>query len=793
MGVKPGSKLGPYEILSLAGKGGMGEVYRARDERLGRDVALKVLPEGLSEKPEGLKRFQQEAKSLAALSHPNILSIFDIGTDHGIPYVVMEYLHGETLRQNLGDGPLSWQKSILFSATIAEALAAAHSSGVVHRDLKPENIFITKDGRIKILDFGLARLLATNSNAEVASTVSVEKSVVGTVPYMSPEQVRGEIVDSRTDIFSFGCILFELVTGKGPFHGKTTPVTIAAILKEEVPRPSVIGVNIPIELEGIILRCLEKDRENRFQSAGDLAFALKAIAGSSTSDRVVSETLREPKSRSKVALLGVGLVLLVAVVVGWLFFQRQNSSNLMPGVPVKITSLAVLPLLNLSGDPEQDYLADGMTEQLIASVARLKALRVISRTSAMTYKNTKKTLPEISKELNVDAILEGSVLKSGDRIQFTVQLIHAPTDNHLWAETYQRNLEDILTVQNELAESIASEIQLQLTPQEQKQLAVRESVNPEAHIDYLKGRFYFAKFTEPDFKTAIEFFQSALQKDPAYAPAYAGIADVYVMMSDNFLPPSECMPKAKAAALKALELNPDLPEAHTSLGAVKFYYDWDWNGTSEELERALSLNPNYAEAHRIRAAYFASQKRNAESNREIVSAAKLDPLSFLINLDFAWTSFVLREYDLAIRYSNNALELIPSSQSPRATLVLAFIYKGDSQSAAREIDLTDKKALLEEGPSYAAMLASAEAVLGRKKDATEYLARLTEISKHRFICPYELAVTEYHLGNMDRVFPLLEHAYQHRSICMVWLRTDPRFDGLREDPRYQDLMKRVGI
>jgi TolB-like protein/Tfp pilus assembly protein PilF len=465
----------------------------------------------------------------------------------------------------------------------------------------------------------------------------------------------------------------------------------------------------------------------------------------------------------------------------------------MPGGPVKITSLAVLPLLNLSGDPEQDYLADGMTEQLIASLARLKALRVISRTSAMAYKDTKKSLPEISKELNVDGILEGSVLKSGDRVQFTVQLVHAPTDNHLWAETYQRNLEDILTVQNELAEAIANEIQLQLTPQEQKQLAVRKTVNPEAHIDYLKGRYYFAKFTEPDFKTALGFFQSALQKDPSYAPAYAGIADVYVMMSDSFLPPSECMPKAKAAALKALELDPNLPEAHTSLAAVKFYYDWDWIGTNEELQRALNLNPNYAEAHRIRASYFASQKRNQESVGEIGSAVELDPFSFLINSDVASTAFFLREYDLAIRHSRNALELIPSSQSPRATLILALIYKGDSQSAASEIDLTDKKALLEESPLNAAVLASAEALVGRKKDATEYLAKLMEISKHRFVCPYELAITEYHLGNMDRVFPLLEHAYQHRSICMVWLRTDPRFDRLRDDPRYQDLMKRVGI
>ncbi len=773
----------------------MGEVYRARDVRLGRDVALKILPETLSRNSEALKRFQREAKSLAALSHPNILSVYDTGTDHEISYVVTEYLQGETLREHLTGSPFPWQKAAAIAATVAEALAEAHAHGIVHRDLKPGNIFITKKEQIKILDFGLARFFEKQANPEEGTTVSVEGTVVGTVPYMSPEQVRGDIVDSRSDIFSLGCVLYELITAKRCFSGKARLDTAAAVLKDEVPRPSAIGVAVPPELEEIILRCLEKDRENRFQSARDLGFALESvIRTSAAADRIISTGVPVQTPKKRLGIWSGAVALLIAVTIGWLFFYKQREFNSRStGATRKIESLAVLPLLNLSRNSEQDYLADGMTEQLIASISRLKDLRVISRTSSMSYKNAKKALPQIAKELNVDAILEGSVLKSGNRIQFTVQLVHAATDDHLWAETYQRDLQDILTVQNELAEAIANEIQIQLTPQEQQQLANRKQVNPEAHLEYLKGRFYLAKFTDSDLKSAIQFFQGSLRKDPGYAPAYAGIADAYTLLSDNFLPPIECMPKARAAALKALELNPSLSEAHTSLATVKFYYDWDWAATNEELLRALDLNPNYAEAHRIRAAYLTSKRKRDEALSEIKKALELDPFSFLINMDVAFLAYFLRENDLSIRYLENALELLPSSQSPRAVIVLVLVAKGDLQGAAKADDLVDKKALLEEAPLYAAVLASAEAIMGRKKEAEEYLLNLKELSKRRFVCPYEIATALYSLGRTDEAFQYLEQAYHHRSICMVWLRVDPRFESLQSDPRYQDLMRRVRL
>lgn len=790
MALQEGSRLGPYRILSLAGKGGMGEVYLAEDERLRRKVALKILPETFAEDPAALKRFEREARSLAALSHPNILSIFDIGTEQGITYVVTEYLRGETLRKRFEASSRDWKDAAAIGATVAEALAEAHAKGIVHRDLKPENIMITKEGRIKILDFGLAYLLERHGNREMMTTASAPDAGVaaGTVPYMSPEQTRGGSIDSRTDIFSLGCVLFEHVTGRRPFTGGTPPEVAAAILKDEPPAPSAINASIPPEVDRIILRCLEKKRENRFQSAQDLAFALKSAAG-------ISQPAALPKSapgNARLIAAIVALVLAAAVLAAWWSLRaRQETSSSAAGA--RIRSLAVLPILNISNHQEEEYLADGMTEQLIASFAQIKALKVISRTSAMTYKNSKSPLPQIAKELGVDGVLEGSVMRSGNTIQLTVQLIYAPADQHLWAHTYQRDVQDILTVLNELAGAVAGEIRLQLTPEEQQKLAVKKPVSPEAHLEYLKGRFRLAKFTLEDLHGAIQSFQKALELDPDMALAYAGIADAYVILSDNFLAPVECMPNAEIAAAKAIALDPALAEAHTSLAAVKFYYKWDWAGTAAELERAIDLDPNYSEAHRIRAAFLGSQRKPEASISEAKRALSSDPFSFLLNSDLAYTTYNSRDYALAAQYSRDALELAPASQYPRVSLALALLGQGDIKQAIRIDDGINKDALMEESPLAAATLISAEVLMGRKKEAEELLERVQEVSKHRFVCPYEIGTGQHLLGRDDEALRLLEMAFHHRSICMVWLSVDPRFDTLRQDPRYQDLMRKVGF
>ncbi|MCI0413042.1 protein kinase [bacterium] len=789
MALDKGFQLGPYRIVSLAGKGGMGEVYRARDERLGRDVALKVLPDSHATKPDAMKQFEREAKSLAALSHPNILSIFDIGNDQGIVYVVTEFLEGETLRSRLNTGQPPWKEVVAIASAVAEALAEAHSRGIVHRDLKPENIMITREGRVKILDFGLARLFERRAEPnEDLTTATIEGKIAGTIPYMSPEQIRGEELDSRTDLFSLGCVLYECLTGNRPFHGNTSQDVSASILKDEIKFPSASGGFLPPDLEAIVMRCLEKKRENRFQSAQDLAFALKSTAGASETARGYPATLAVSKPNLYLSFLIAVFVFASLGVLVWLFYQKPQSAS----VP-QIKSLAVLPILNLSKNSEEEYLADGMTEQLIASLARFKALKVISRTSVMAYKSTKTPLPEIAKNLKVDVIVEGSVVRMGKKFQLTVQLIHAETDSHIWAGTYQRDFEDVLSVQNELAEAISSEIQIQLTPQEKRQLAVRRPVDSRAHVEYLKGRYYFAKLTGPDLQAAIQHFQRSLEIDPSYGAAYAGIADTYTMLSDYFLPPAECMPKAKATAKKALDLDPENAEAHTSLAAVHLLYEWDWQNAEKELIKALELNPNYSEAHRICAAFLASRGRSRESVLAIKKALELDPLSFLVNFDTGNVAFMLREFDLSIQCSKSALEILPSSQGPIVLTAMALAGKNEFKTAIDLVRRVDKEALLEESLLTASTLPSLEASLGMKKESEEYLSKIEEHSKHQFVCPYEIAVAHHMLGRDEEAIRFLESAYHHRSICMIWLRLDPRFDGLRNDSRFQDLMKRVGV
>ncbi|HXM79717.1 MAG TPA: protein kinase, partial [Thermoanaerobaculia bacterium] len=594
MPLSPGSRLGPYEIVAPIGAGGMGEVYRARDPRLGREVAIKVLPESLANDPVALARFEREALAVAALSHPNILAIHDFGTQGGVAYAVMELLEGETLRMKLDAGPIRQKQAVDFALQIAKGLSAAHEKGVVHRDLKPENLFVGRDGHVKILDFGLAKKVdavapSKETSAPTVSGHTEPGTVMGTVGYMSPEQVRGLPVDHRSDIFSFGAILYELLSGKKAFKKDTASDTVAAILKEEPPELSESGRSISPALDHIVKHCLEKDRDNRFQSARDIAFALgEASSGSAAAP--ATPAAQPPRSRAfRPPLWAAGVVALVTLAAAVLWLRPRAGP---------IDSLAVLPFVNAGGDPNAEYLSDGITESLIDSVSQIPGIKVVSRASAFHYKGKDVGARAVGKELGVRAVLTGRIVQRGDALSISAELVDARDDTHLWGEHYNRRLSDILAVQEEIARDISGKLRLRLTGEEKKRLTKRYTENAEAYGLYLKGRYHWNKRTGEDIQKGIGYFQQAIEKDPTYALAYAGLADSYVVLfAYAGLPSSETFPKAKAAALKALEMDDSLAQAHAALASVHENFNWDFSAAETEYRRAIELDPKYPTTH----------------------------------------------------------------------------------------------------------------------------------------------------------------------------------------------------
>jgi len=565
MKLSAGQHLGPYEILAPLGAGGMGEVYRARDTRLGREVAVKIIPDRLSENPQAFKRFEQEARAVAALSHPNILAIHDFTQVDGTTFVVTELLRGESLDQRLARETLPWRKAAEIAAAVADGLSSAHAQGIVHRDLKPANIFITTDGQVKILDFGLAKQnpLASDSRPfSQAATDTEPGMVVGTIGYMSPEQVAGQTADARSDIFSLGCILYEMLTGERAFRGSSAGQTLAAILRDHPKDLSEYGKNIPPGMISVSRRCLEKAPDERFQSARDLGFALKEI-GSGSGLTPTSNRIRSTPSRKTVLIAIAAAILIAAVVI-------VSRGHLFGFNAPRIESLAVLPLTNVSGDPQQEFLADGLTEQLISDLAQVGKLRVTSRTSTMVYKGSKKSLPQIARELAVDAVVEGSVIRAGDRVKVTAELINAKNDQHLWAQTYERNVEDVLNLQRDIARSVASKIQIELTPEASARLEAQpRRVDPRAYDAFVRGRYYVARATAADRAKAVEQFQQALDADPTYAPSYGGLAEAYAQIGyNNDLPPSDSFPKGKASPARPSYHDSTTYEVKASIGVI---------------------------------------------------------------------------------------------------------------------------------------------------------------------------------------------------------------------------------
>jgi TolB-like protein len=583
-----GTKLGPYEILAPLGVGGMGEVYRARDKKLDRDVAIKVLPQSVAADPDSLARFEREAKAVAALSHPNILSIFDFGTHEGISYAVMELLEGETLRGKFDTGPIPQKQAVDYALQIAKSLSAAHEKGVVHRDLKPENLFVMKDGHLKILDFGLAKRVEAIAPSEETSAPTVSRhtepgTVMGTVGYMSPEQVRGRPADHRSDIFSFGAVLYEMLTGRRAFRGDTAVETMNAILKEEPPGVAGSASGVSPALERVVRHCLEKSPEERFQSARDIAFALgEASSGSAAAP--ATPAAQPPRPRAlRPFLWAAGVAAALAALAAAVLWLRPGAGA--------IDSLAVLPFVNAGGDPNAEYLSDGITESLINSVSQIPGIRVVSRASAFHYKGKDLGARTVGRELGVRAVLTGRIVQRGDAFSIRAELVDARDDTHLWGEEYNRRLSDILAVQEEIARDISEKLRLRLTGQEKKRLTKRYTENAEAYALYLRGRYHWNKRTGEDLQKGIGYFQQAIEKDPTYALAYAGLADSFAILYDYAgLPSSETFPKAKAAALKALEIDDTLAQAHAALAFVHEDFDWDFSAAEKEFRRAIELD-----------------------------------------------------------------------------------------------------------------------------------------------------------------------------------------------------------
>ncbi len=749
-----GKNLSHYRIVEQIASGGMGIVHRAHDERLNRDVAVKVLPAGALSDHASRERFRREALALSSLNHPHIATIYDLDRQDGVDFLVMEYIPGQTVAQKIAGGPSAEGEAASIGCQIAEALEEAHERGVVHGDLKSQNVMVTPKGWVKVLDFGLAKLRGALLERQETETVGGQEMVAGTLPYMAPEQLlRGEI-DPRSDLYSLGVVLYQMGTGSLPFEERLPAALVEAICHRPPVSPRDLRPDLSRQFESIVLRLLLKDPARRYQTARDVMEDLRKVCSSG------------PAS-----------------------FAREDSERVTSGR--RIESIAVLPLENLSRDPEQDYFADGMTEALIACLAKIGALRVISRTSVMRYKGARGPLPEIARALDVDAIIEGSVLRSGNRVRITALLVEAAKDRHLWAETYERDMDDILGLQSEVAQAIAGEIRVKVTPQEEARLARPRAVDPEAYQAYLKGRYHWEKRSEEGLRRALVFFREAIDRDPTYALAYVGLADYYIALGNYSLEGShQSFSRAKAFALKALELDPASAEAYTSLGSVRGSYEWDRTGAERDFQRAIALNTNYATAHHWYADHLVSLARFDEGFEHIARAQSLDPLSLVISADVAGYLFYARRYDEAVAQIRKTLDLDPG-------FAPAYRQLGGIQEQmglyAEAVEAFEKTRELTGGAVYSlTALAHAHARSGNREEATRILRQLEDISKKRFVSCYAVAAVYVAMGDADRAFEWLRRAVRDRDRALIWLKVGPRFDPLRSDPRFQDLLRVVG-
>jgi len=805
----------------------MGEVYLALDTELNRTVAVKILHQAVVANDQRMRRFIQEAQAASALNHPHILTIHEIGSTGNSKFIATEFIDGDTLRKRINSGSQKLNEILEIAVQTAGALGAAHAAGIIHRDIKPENIMVRRDGYVKVLDFGLAKLSEPSvfaSDAEALTKAMVntrEGTIMGTANYMSPEQARGIDVDARTDLWSLGVVLYEMITGTGPFVGETATDSISLILqKEPVPLTSYIK-GVPAELERIVSKSLTKDREERYQTAKDLLIDLRNLKRKlevdAELDRTVPPELRGPLSTAsgtaattvspttepalssaeyifsgikghKIAAAVGALVLLAAVVGIGLYVHARNSE-------VAIESIAVLPFQNKSGDPDTEYLSDGLSESLIYRLSQLPKLRVSPTSSVFRYKNKEIDPIKVGDELGVNAVLSGRIVQRGENLTISAELIDVRHDKLLWGEQYERKVSELLQTQREIAKEIVDKLRLKVSGQESA-FTKHYTESNEAFQLYMKGRFYWNKRMPSALHKSVEYYEQAIQQDPTFALAYAGLADTYALLggpeAGGDMAPIEALPKAKAAALKSIQLDASLAEPHVSLAHVSYFYDRDWVVAEREFKRAIELNPNYPVAHHWYAIFLSTiPGRIPEALTEIRRALDLDPTSLIINSWYGRILDVAGQLDEAVEQLKKTVELDPN-------FILAHYRLGQTYAEKRmyteAIDEFNKVLNLQDGKATGLMgLAYVYALAGRRPEADKSLNELLELSKQRYVSPGQIGIIYIARGEKDKAFQRLEEANKVYDLNLMRMKVERRFDPLRSDPRFDDLVRRLGI
>ena len=800
-----GQVISHYRIEEKLGGGGMGVVYRAQDLRLGRSIALKFLPPELVRDPQALERFQREARAASGLNHPNICTIHEIDQFEDQPFIVMELLEGVTLKHMITGKPLPSTEILEITLQIADALEAAHESGIIHRDLKPANIFLTKRGQAKVLDFGLAKLvpnprripeevgvsgLPTLSGIEHLTSTGV---ALGTVAYMSPEQARGEELDRRSDLFSLGAVLYEMSTGRLAFGGATTAVVFEAILNRAPISAVRLNPELIPDFGWIISKLLEKDRRFRYQSAAELQADLKRVKRDTETSGV--PTFAPAKSWfenlwRKPALLITGIVCF-ALLLTFALLPHSWRDQLLGSGSDHIHAIAVLPFVNVGADPNLEYLADGVTEGIISSLSRVPALRVMARSTVFTYKGRDINAQKVGKELNVDAVLMGRVAQRGDTLTIQTDLVGVSDGSELWGDQYTRKVSDLISVQGDIAKEIYDNLRPRITGGETPQVAKHDTENPEAYQFYLQGLFYWNKWTEEGFRKATDYFNQAVEKDPNYAQAYAGLADTYNFLGESgYTPPQQVWQNAKSAATHAVKLDESLPEAHISLALVRESYDWDWQGAESEFKRAIQLNANNASAHQWYGDFLTRMGRFDEARTELKKAQDLDPLSLLTNTSLGRQLYFTRNYDAAIKQLTKTLDMDPKFVPAQHAIEAAYAQNGMFKEAIGE---RQKVLTLSGNPDLAAAIGEDFGTSGYPGVMKSWLEGLKEVSKRGYVSPYNIAQIYARLGDKSQALSSLEQAYEQRDSNLTYVRVEPAFDEIRSDPRFQRIVQQLNM
>ncbi len=790
----PGKSLGPYTILELLGSGGMGEVYLAQDSRLGRRVALKLLPDHFVTNEDRLRRFRQEARAASALNHPNIITIHEIGEAETTHYIVTEFIEGETLRALLTRNRIEFVRALDIATQTASALAAAHVAGIVHRDIKPENIMLRRDGYVKVLDFGIAKLMPEGPSPSMGMSFETTPGlIVGTAHYMSPEQAQGLKVDERTDIWSLGVVLYEMLTGQLPFKGKTSSHTVVSIVEQRVP-PLVRGPEVPVELERILMKALNKHPEERYQTTKDMLVDLRMLqrdldsgVKANTTQEIANAHTSSVRSFVRIGkpywLTAMAVAVLLVTIAGIAYFTRSNKKS--------INSLAILPFVNATSDPSTEHLSEGITESLINNLSQIPRLRVMARTTVFSFNGQNLDSRKVGSDLGVDAVVTGRVTQLADTLVIQVDLVDVSSGAQIWGERFNRKLTDVVTMQEEISREISEKLHLRMTDEERSRVSKRHTINAEAYQSYLKGRYHWNKRTQDGLKKSIEYFSEALEKDPTYAQAYAGIADSYNTLARfNFLRPQEAYPKARAAVTKALEIDETLAEAHSSLAVVKMDYEWDLPGAEREFKRAIELNPSYPSAHQWYGLLLVSRGQTEEALAETKRAQQLDPLSLIVDMGVGGLYIYARRFDEAIGHLEKIRDLHPEAFQPDSNLAYVYEIKGMTDEAVASY--LKSRTLAGDTAERIAALKAAYAVSGWKG----YLQkRVEEMKEHarlqRYISPFSVALLYAQMGEKNQALAWLEKTYEERNYRLLFIKVDARLDSLRSEPRFLDLVRRI--